>query len=84
MWKTFCVFLIKNKVNELILKNNENILKEPINAPRSNLNVFLFLLSIIDTPISSNKSKIKFINKTKSTYTFIYITLIKVYKKDTN
>lgn len=51
----------------LILKNNNNVVKLPKNAPKIILLMLTFLFKIIETPNNNNKSNIKLRNKTKST-----------------
>lgn len=59
-----------NKVKLSILINKNIIDNPPIKDPISNLLIFAFLLSIIDTDISNMKSIIKFNIITKSKYIF--------------
>ena len=54
---------IKNNVKELILTNNKNMLKEPINAPKNIFFILTYLLKIRDVARSCKKSKKKFKNK---------------------
>ena len=59
--------LKKNKAIELIEKNNNKVLKLPMNAPNNNLYKGAPLFSITDVVNNRRKSIEKFNNKTKST-----------------
>ena len=74
--------LNKNKVIELKFINKDIMLIPPIKAPSNNLINLTFLFKIYDTQKSKIKSKKKLSNTIKSMYIFIYLSPIKIYKKD--
>lgn len=74
--------LNKNKVIELKFINKDIMLIPPIKAPNNNLINLTFLFKIYDTQKSKIKSKKKLSNTIKSMYIFIYLSPIKIYKKD--
>ena len=68
--------MILNMNKVIVVKgiNNTNIVSEPTNAPNTSLLNDIFLFNIMEVVSKSIRSKAKFINNNKSTYTFISFT----------